>query len=144
VKKEIRVFKHGSADYVKALALRYRILRKPLNLQFTPEEIKKDEEDLHFGLFQRDRILACLTLSKTENNRMKMRQVAVDDEFQNLGLGKELSKAAERYAKENGYCLMFCNARKVAVPFYKKMGYEIVSDEFTEVNIPHYTMQKAL
>lgn len=140
----VQTFNYNSAEYQKALELRYRVLRKPLNLEFTEVELNKDKEDLHFGLFDGENILACLTLTKGEEGRMKMRQVAVDDACQGKGLGRELSKAAEKYAKEIGFSIMFCNARKVAVPFYDKMGYRIVSDEFIEVNIPHYTMEKQL
>jgi predicted GNAT family N-acyltransferase len=144
MKKEVKTFKYGSAEYAKALTLRYAILRKPLKLQFTEAELKKDQEDLHFGLFEGQSILACLTLTKADAGRIKMRQVAVDPYFQNKGLGKQLSKAAEKHANKNGFSVMFCNARKEAVRFYQKMGYQIVSDEFTEVNIPHYTMEKQL
>ncbi len=141
---QIKTFAYNSPEYTQALTLRDWVLRKPLGLQFTPEELKKDEHDLHFGLFENGTILACLTLTTAENGRMKMRQVAVDDSQQGKGLGRQLSVAAEEYALQNGYHTMFCHARKVAEPFYTKMGYTIVGNEFTEVNIPHYLMEKRL
>jgi predicted GNAT family N-acyltransferase len=36
------------------------------------------------------------------------------------------------------------HARKNSIGFYEKMGYAIASDEFTEVTIPHYVMEKKL
>ncbi|MEJ7682070.1 MAG: GNAT family N-acetyltransferase [Segetibacter sp.] len=36
------------------------------------------------------------------------------------------------------------HARKSAVGFYEKLGYKIVGDEFLELNIPHYIMEKQL
>ena len=144
MKYQIKIFDYHSSQYKLALQLRDRVLRQPLGLKFTPEELKKDEEDSHFGLFDGDVVLACLTLTKSENGRMKMRQVAVDDSFQGKGLGRELSAAAEAYAIKQGFKTMFCNARKTAVPFYQKLGYKIVGDEFVEVNIPHYLMEKNL
>ncbi|HWB62491.1 MAG TPA: GNAT family N-acetyltransferase [Chitinophagales bacterium] len=140
----IKTFNYGSPEYEKALDLRNRILRIPLGLKFTPDELKKDETDTHLGLFTGDIISACLILSDAGNGRMKMRQVAVDDIFQRQGLGQKLSKAAEDYAKSKGIALMFCHARKTAAPFYEKMGYHVVGEEFIEVNIPHYVMEKAL
>ncbi len=144
MKYRIQTFNYNSEEYRKALQLRYRVLRKPLKLEFTEAELKRDKEDTHFGLFEGEEMVACLILAKAGEKRMKMRQVAVYDAFQSKGLGKELSNAAEKFAKESGCSVIFCNARKVAVPFYEKMGYKIVSDEFTEVNIPHYTMEKQL
>ena len=140
----IKIFTYHSHEYKQALQLRDRILRKPLGLVFTEAELQKDEHDIHFGLFNGDKIIACLTLTKTENDRMKMRQVAVDDAVQGKGFGKKLSLAAEKYAAENGYHTMFCHARAVAAPFYQKLGYHIIGDEFTEVNIPHFVMEKHL
>jgi predicted GNAT family N-acyltransferase len=140
----IKPFAYLSDDYQKALKLRDRVLRQPLGLYFTEAELKKDENDIHFGLFNGDIILACLILTETENGRMKMRQVAVDSQYQGKGLGKELSLAAEAYALQKGFTVMFCHARKSAAPFYQKLGYHIVGNEFTEVNIPHYVMEKKL
>jgi predicted GNAT family N-acyltransferase len=36
------------------------------------------------------------------------------------------------------------HARKTATGFYEKLGYKIVGKEFTELNIPHYNMEKPL
>ncbi len=144
MKFEIKVFSFNSAEYRQSLELRYRILRKPLNLQFTEAELKKDETDTHIGLFSGDTIIACLILSKHKDEKMKMRQVAVDKIHQGKGLGKKLSLAAEEYAKEIGFKIMFCHAREVAVPFYQKLGYRVVGERFTEVNIPHFAMEKQL
>ncbi len=141
---ELKVFGAGSREYEKALILRYNVLRKPLGLRFTEAEMHKDKEDTHLGLFEGDKIVACLTLSRFPNGRMKMRQVAVDAKLQRSGFGRTLSAEAEKYAVEHGFTTMFCNARDVAVPFYTKLGYKVVSDVFTEVGIPHYTMEKEL
>jgi len=140
----VKTFNYRSPDYAKALQLRDRVLRQPLGLSFTEAELKKDEHDTHFGLFNGETILACLILTETENKRMKMRQVAVDDQYQGKGLGKQLSQAAEEFATQKGFTVMFCHARKSAAPFYQSMGYQITGDEFVEVNIPHYIMQKSL
>lgn len=140
----IRKFRKESEEYAAALALRFEELRKPLGLQFTEEELKKDENDIHFGLFVGDKIVACLTLTDSGDKRMKMRQVATDSGFQGKGYGRKLADEAERFAKAEGFKTMYCNARKVAVPFYAKLGYKIVSDEFIEVGIPHFTMEKKL
>lgn len=141
---ELRIFACGSADYNKALALRYEELRKPLGLQFTEKELAKDLQDMHFGLFEAEHIVACLTLTKEPGGKVKMRQVATAKERQGTGLGRQLASEAEKYCRENGFETLYCHARKTAVPFYSKLGYIVISEEFTEVNIPHFIMQKNL
>ncbi len=140
----IRRFTHTSVDYQHALALRNEVLRKPLGLQFTEAELKKDEDDLHWGLFLDNNIIACLTLTVVDNIKVKMRQVAVDRSKQGNGYGRKLSAMAEKFATENGFEFVYCHARKSAVGFYESMGYKIVSDIFVEVSIPHVVMQKRL
>jgi predicted GNAT family N-acyltransferase len=39
---------------------------------------------------------------------------------------------------------MIMHARSTAIGFYEKMGYTVTGNEFVEVTIPHYTMQKTL
>ncbi len=142
--RELKTFSYDTPEYHQALQLRNKILRNPLGLQFTEAELKKDEQDIHFGLFEDGKIIACLTLTENKNGMMKMRQVAVEDTAQGKGIGSVLAIAAEKIAKENGYHTMFCHARKAASDFYLKLGYNIIGDEFTEVNIPHYLMEKKL
>jgi predicted GNAT family N-acyltransferase len=51
---------------------------------------------------------------------------------------------AENVARDRGYKKLSMHARKSAIGFYQKLGYEIVGEEFEEVTIPHYEMQKTL
>jgi predicted GNAT family N-acyltransferase len=140
----IEIFTAASPLYTQALQLRYEILRKPLGINFTIEELQNDKQDIHFALLENNELLACLTLTKCKNEKMKMRQVATKASERGKGLGTKLANEAEQYAIENGFNTMFCHARKTAVPFYQKMGYKIVSDEFIEVGIPHCVMEKQL
>lgn len=141
---ELKIFTYNTDEYRKALALRHKILRQPLGLSFTEAELQKDKHDIHLGLFEGEKIIACLTLCPPENGKMKMRQVAVDDTMQGKGFGRNLSLAAEDYALRQNCHTLYCHARKTAVPFYQKLGYHIVSDEFTEITIPHFVMEKKL
>jgi predicted GNAT family N-acyltransferase len=36
------------------------------------------------------------------------------------------------------------HARKNALGFYEKMGYKLFGEEFEEITIPHYVMEKEL
>jgi predicted GNAT family N-acyltransferase len=137
-------FNTRSEWYPKALSLRYKLLRQPLGLQFTDEELEKEKHDLHFAIVEQETVVACLTLSECEKGRMKMRQVATDTHCQGKGLGKKLTAAAEEYAAQKGFDTMFCHARTTAIPFYRSMGYEIIGSEFIEVGIPHVMMEKKL
>ena len=142
--REIIVFKQSDAAYLLALLLRYRILRIPLGLTFSKQDLVKDRLDIHIGMVDGDTILATLILTDMDDKTIKMRQVAVDTPYQNEGIGKEIVKYAEHYAMEKGFHIIHCHARDTAREFYLKAGYKIVGDSFSEVGIKHYYMEKKL
>jgi GNAT superfamily N-acetyltransferase len=141
---EARIFKQSDPEYLLSLILRYKILRIPLGLTFSSDDLAKDKDDIHIGLFDGEVILACLILTDTGNGTIKMRQVAVDDSQQGKGLGTKLVQYADDYARDKGYKLIHCHARDTAREFYLKQGYKVVGNEFTEVGIRHYYMEKKL
>lgn len=137
-------FDTSSPYYPLALELRYNVLRKPLGLQFTAFDLEKDKPDAHFAIIENEQVYACLTLTFCESGRIKMRQVATKENEQRKGYGKALIAFAEQFAIDRNYNTMFCHARKTAVPFYERLGYHILGNEFIEIGLPHFEMQKIL
>jgi predicted GNAT family N-acyltransferase len=139
-----KVFTQKDSEYWLSLILRYKILRHPLGLTYSKSDLSSEDKDFHLGLYDGDRLLACMILSTADGVKVKLRQVAVDDSVQGKGYGSHLQKFAEGFARQNGYVKMYCHARKTAVAFYEKAGFEALGEEFTEVGIPHYYMEKEL
>ena len=141
---EIKIFRQSDPEYLLSLILRYKILRIPLGLTFTKADLAHDTNDVHIGAFEGDTLIASLILTDSGDQSIQMRQVAVDEPYQGQGIGKELALFSEEYAKDKGFNLIYCHARAVAVPFYLRLGYDMVGDEFVEVGIPHLHMEKSL
>jgi predicted GNAT family N-acyltransferase len=118
------------------------ILRKPLGLSFSKTDLEKEKQDILIGAFEDDELLACCVLTKIGEDTCKLRQMAVRNKIQRTGLGAAMMNYAEQLAKDAGYKKMVMNARKTAKGFYEKLGYEIKGDEFVEVTLPHFYMQK--
>jgi hypothetical protein len=133
----------GTPEYDEAVGIRYDVLRKPLGLNYTVSQLQKEWADIHFACYSnQSEMLGCLILTKLDNKTLKMRQVAVKERLQGAGVGKALVEASEAYAEMNGFDTIELNARANAIPFYERLGYEIVSDTFTEVGIEHKKMKK--
>jgi len=47
-----RIIRHASPEYQKAVELRENILRKPLGLIFSPEDLQAEKDHLHIAGFQ--------------------------------------------------------------------------------------------
>lgn len=124
--------------------LRYNMLRKPLGLTFTPEELAGEKDDILICCFEEEKMEACCMLSQTDPKTVRLRQMAVTSGLQGKGIGRVLMTFAENIARDRGYRRLTMHARKSAVGFYEKNGYSVCSKEFEEVTIPHFVMEKEL
>lgn len=144
-----QVLEFGSVLHKNSVKLREEVLRAPLGLSFSPEDIESEKEEFHLAMVSDEGdnpiIYAILLLKRTEDPYViKMRQVATKPELQNKGIGSELVSYAENFARDLGFLKMELNARQNAVPFYLRLGYKVVSEQFFEVTIPHFKMVKSL
>src|SRR5688572_28227919 len=119
---DIRTIQHGSKEYESEVELRRRILRRPLGIDFTAEALAAEKSDIHFGAFSNGSLIGCLVLTP-KSGFIKMRQVAVDETVQNMGVGQKLVGASEAWAAAKGYQEIRLSARDTAVTFYKKLSY---------------------
>ena len=140
----VRPFVHASAHYDAALALRRRILRAPLGLDFSAEQLAGEAEDAHLGAFLDDRMVATVVLSPCDATTVKLRQMAVDPDLQGRDIGSQLLRAAEDHARAGGKTRIVMAARLTARAFYARNGYASEGEVFTEVTIPHIRMTKDL
>lgn len=135
---------YGSAAYKESVALREEVLRKPLGLTFTDEELGREQSDYHLVCQYEGQVVGCLILVPKGPAEVKVRQVAVAPHVHGKGVGRVLATFAEDFARERGFKLMTLHARLTAVSFYEKLGYERIGEAFEEVTIPHWRMQKQL
>jgi ribosomal protein S18 acetylase RimI-like enzyme len=147
-KKEISgVFKdvrHDTDEYKQTVALRDEILRKPLNLEFCPQELAKEKDSFHL-ICRIDNILAaCVVLKPLPDQRIRMHQLSVRKTLQGKGIGRSLVSYSETFAENHGNKEIILHARESAVGFYEKMGYIKEGSHFFEVTLPHYAMRKSL
>jgi N-acetylglutamate synthase-like GNAT family acetyltransferase len=135
----------ATPEYDETVQLRDKILRKPLGLQFSEEQLAEEFADFHLAAYTHDWVLrGCLVLTLKGDKTLKMRQVAVDEAVQKMGVGRQLVAASEAFGRAHGFDIMELNARDTAVPFYQKLNYAIVGERFEEVGIGHFKMVKKL
>ncbi len=144
---QLKMIEHLSQDYWKSVTLRHTILREPLNLYYSGAELDTEKDSFHIGLFdEKNKIIGILILKPIheEEKELKMRQVAIDNEYQGKGFGKILVQFAEKLAQEKKYTLITLHSRQTAIEFYTKLNYTIESETFKEIGIPHVIMKKNL
>lgn len=135
---------HGSEEYQQMVLLRYEMLRRPLGLNFTSDELDKEKDDILIGAYEEEELLGCCMLTRVSEDAVRLRQMAVHQKLQGKGIGASLMRFAENLARDRGFRSLIMHARKTAIGFYEKQGYQTKGDEFLEVTIPHYVMEKIL
>ena len=74
----------------------------------------------------------------------KVERICVLASHRKKGIGKIIMDALEAYAMEESLPKLKLHAQTQAESFYKKLGYQTVSDVFIEADIPHVVMIKEL
>lgn len=133
----------GSEDYKKAVALREEILRNPLGLFFTKEELELEKGHIHIAGFLGQELCVTAVLVP-DGDKVKMQRVAAKAQFQGKGIGSALIRFCEKHAKKQGFKSIYCHARETAVPFYLKHKYLYEGKPFDEDGIPHQKMTKSI
>ena len=140
----VKIIDHGSDEYKQMVDLRYNMLRKPLGLSFSEDELAREKDDILICCFDDDKLEGCCLLTEAGRKSFRLRQMAVISGLQGKGIGKVLIQFAENISRDRGYNKIMMHARKTAVGFYEKFGYRKSGDEFDELGIPHYYMEKVL
>lgn len=87
---EIKHIAFGGEEHKKEIELRYRVLRQPLGLNYTQEQLDTEKDESHFAAFEGEKLVGCLLMKSIDNKEIKMRQVAVDGGYQGRALVKRL------------------------------------------------------
>lgn len=130
-----------SPQYWKLLRMREQVLRLPLSMRYVKADIEKEKDEIIYACELDGKIIASCQFI-LEGNKAKMRQVATVKSFQGQGIGRDLFLFCESELVKLGISEIYCHARASAIPFYEKMKFEIYSEVFEEVGIPHVKMKK--
>lgn len=136
----------GSNAQRESIRLRYEILRKPLGLNYTKAQLDSEEPYHHIVAICDHKVVGCLVLvpSQEDNNLLKMKQLAVDINYQKQHIGTKLLQFCENFARNRRITTLCCHARETAVPFYKKLNWKVKGEQFEEIGIAHFYMVKKI
>lgn len=130
--------------YALEIELRERLLRAPLGMGFSTEELAAESAELHFGLIDQKQLKACAVIVPGPRDQAKLRQMAVHEDHQRQGLGSTLIRHIESELRCREFQRVELHAREEAVPFYGRLGYRTIGDRFIEVNLAHWRMYRQL
>ena len=116
----------------------------PLGLTFSEADLAAESSELHFGMLDQERLIACAVVVPLPDAVAKLRQMAVAQRHQRRGVGSDLIRCIESELIDRRFETIVLHARETAVAFYEKLGYRKQGSRFTEVTIPHWKMTKSI
>jgi len=136
--------KFASYAYGESLTLRRNILRTPLGIDFSDEEIQDEPNLIHLTAMRDGMLAGALVLKPHDDGRIQIKQMCVEPVYRHAKIGSLLIRHAERMTKMRKVKDIWLNARLDVQIFYERSGYLASGDPYMRVGIPHIYMHKAL
>jgi ribosomal protein S18 acetylase RimI-like enzyme len=141
----------SKVDAKKVRALRHSELRKGQDFSTTSYLKDYEADTFHMACIVDDKIATCATfypdksIKIQSDNAYRLRGMATDSKFQRKGYARDLMNESFKELKKKDCDMVWCNARLVAVDFYKSVGFKITGELFDIAEIgPHYYMYKEI
>jgi len=141
----------NKVDVEKIRPLRHSELRKGQDLSTTSYLKDYDAGTFHMACIVDDKIVTCATfypeksIKSKYDNAYRLRGMATDSNFQRKGYASDLMAEAFKELRKEDCDMVWCNARLVAIDFYKSAGFKITGELFDIQGIgPHYYMYKEI
>jgi len=141
------VIRRGKLEEI--IDLRWKILRAGLPRETAYFDGDREETTRHFVAASDGEIFGCVTILRRawqDKPAWQLRGMAVDTGLQRTGIGRRLLAEVERTVRAEKFSLqLWCNARTSATLFYRKLGWQIVGEQFAIPSAgPHYKMTRLL
>ena len=136
-----------STDEVRPL--RHRVLRPGQAFEETLYPGDDLADTVHLGAFDGDRLVGIASLYRESrpggpDGGWRLRGMATDAGVRGAGFGAALLAGCIEHVAAAGGTELWCNARMAAVGFYRRAGFDVVSEEFDVPGIgPHVVMVRS-
>ncbi len=114
--------------------MRLAVLRRGIDL---PYKFKEDfnKDTFHLGAYYADELVGIATFIKKkmgdlEEDQYQLRGMATLLKVRGKGLGKKMIEEAITLLIAKNVTSLWCNARKEAVPFYEKLNFNKIGEQF--------------
>ena len=131
--------------------LRNLVLRPNLPIETTYYDLDDNKDTFHLASIMDNTIISIGTFYPENNvqlqtkNGYRLRGMATHPNYRRKSAATKLMEKSFVLLKEKKCDILWCNARLIAVEFYKSLGFKIVSEIFDIPSIgPHYKMYKSI
>ncbi|WP_419883461.1 GNAT family N-acetyltransferase [Peribacillus sp. B-H-3] len=131
----------SQAEMKDAYSVRTKVFIHEQNVPAEEEIDQYEEEAKHFVLYDDHGSPIGAGRFRLVDGMGKVERICVLSDVRSKGAGTMLMTAIHDEAKKQNIHELKLNAQNHAIPFYEKLGYQVVSEEFLDAGIPHHTMK---
>lgn len=131
-----------SKAYHDALKIRHQVFVEEQKVPIEIEIDRLENETTHLVLYENNKAVATARIYHLADGAYKLQRVAVLKDYRKLGLGARLISEIEKKIQKLDGSKMVLGSQNNAIPFYQKLGFEIIGNEFFDAGIPHHMMEK--
>ncbi|EOH99164.1 hypothetical protein UAY_01941 [Enterococcus moraviensis ATCC BAA-383] len=128
----VKIIDWNSEDYWIGIHLRNKLLKTSSGKEWITELPVDEKHDIHMAVMMDGAVVGTLLLSKKSQTVAQIKQVAIDDNYHGIGLGKKLLEFAEKVAELMKFQTIILTGRKQAWGFYDRFGYQSSGCEYEE------------
>jgi predicted GNAT family N-acyltransferase len=130
----------GDAEFALALEVRRAVFVREQGGPLEEEPDPWDSVAEHFVVEWEGDIVGAARLYQPEPGILKIGRVCLLPAFRGRGWGALLMEALLRHAVARGPREVVLDAQTYALPFYERLGFTAVGEEFLDAGIPHRRM----
>ncbi|MFC0558122.1 GNAT family N-acetyltransferase [Halalkalibacter alkalisediminis] len=127
-----------------AFRVRTEVFFEEQNVPMEEEIDEFEDQAIHFVVYDQNETAIGAGRLRFIDGFGKIERICIVKTSRGTGVGRLLMDKIEEAAQQKGASKTKLNAQIQAETFYKKLGYETVSDQFMDAGIPHVTMIKTL
>lgn len=131
-------------EFEEYFLLRWKLLRKPLGLEKGSEQDDLEDSAFHIAAFNHENIIAVGRVQIENDSSARIRYMAVNKAHRIRGIGSRVLEELEIIATEKMAKSCWLYARETAMDFYTKNHYKVNGEANSELEIPHFRMEKEL
>ncbi len=130
-------------EYQAERMLRWEVLAKPYGIPPEAEILPEEKQSLHLIALDGKRIVGCVCFHP-EGNTGRIFEMAVSEEYQGQGFGRQLLHALEKMLVQRGIHVVYLYCRQETEGFYSLMGYQPEEDLIEKMGLKQRMMKKNL
>ncbi len=131
-------------EYCRERMLRWEALDKSLGRPPNFEVLSEDEKSLHLIALHGKKLVGCICFLPETGTQGKIFEMAVSQEYQGRGFGRQLLLTLERSLIEKGILDVYLHAHIEFESFYQRLGYLGEGDVFVKMGQSLKRMKKSL